>query len=322
MARTRMVRTYPAHTLNTSLSVATVIYKDNAGLPVDRSLLADRLGASVKSSRFTTLLAASEQYGLTLGNYNSDNISLTDLGNRIMNPFDSDSLKAALRSAAYTPPKFNDLFELIGGQEIPEKKFLENLVIKNLQINNIQVGEYISIFLDNYKYSDGQTVNNIKPTTKNESVNSFSDVPIESTITSTSRKIMILSKTGNDILATEIKDFLHVMNIPCQLIGFYKNPMELAQEISVAEVALSIVVLDFEIVNQLKDLSTVCYALGLANVASPRKVLVVMNSDLVGFIPEKFLKDLTVVNSNHSSDVKSTIVISLFELGVVSLSMA
>ena len=75
MVRRRRVRNYPAHSLYSVMGLANTIFKQNAGLPVSRHLLAQEIGTSVSSSTFITKLAASEQYGLTQGRYKDDDIS-------------------------------------------------------------------------------------------------------------------------------------------------------------------------------------------------------------------------------------------------------
>ena len=65
--RRRLIRNYPAHNIEESLGIARVIYEQNAGLPLQRTLLATGLGTTVNSSSFVTKLAASEEYGITQG---------------------------------------------------------------------------------------------------------------------------------------------------------------------------------------------------------------------------------------------------------------
>ena len=125
--RTRRVRSYPAHTLEAALEIAKAIYRDNAGLPLDRGLLASHLGISHRSSSFTTLLAASEQYGFTRGRYRDDTISLTELGISISMPKSEKELAKTLDSAAHTPEKFDKLNQLVQDGELPKSEFLTNL---------------------------------------------------------------------------------------------------------------------------------------------------------------------------------------------------
>ena len=119
-------RGYPAHPLEDALEISKAIYRDNAGLPLDRGLLASHLGISHRSSSFTTLLAASEQYGFTKGRYKDDTISLTDLGISISMPKSEGELAKTLESAAHIPEKFDKLNQLVQDGELPKSEFLTN----------------------------------------------------------------------------------------------------------------------------------------------------------------------------------------------------
>ena len=84
--RTRVVRDYPTNTLQDVLVVPMAIHNNNAGLPIDRKLLAKSLGTTHKSSGFITKINSSFSYGLTIGGYKDELISLTDLGKSIVAP--------------------------------------------------------------------------------------------------------------------------------------------------------------------------------------------------------------------------------------------
>ncbi|HIA75740.1 MAG TPA: hypothetical protein EYN92_04845 [Dehalococcoidia bacterium] len=153
--RTRRVRSYPAHTIKDTLEIAKAIYHDNAGLPLDRKLLATHLGISPRSSSFTTLLAASEQYGFTRGRYRDDTISLTDLGISISMPKSIQELTGSLLKAAHMPEKFGKLNQLINEGELPKPEFLTNLLVRDLGIAIDQTDEFTRIFTENLSYIEG-----------------------------------------------------------------------------------------------------------------------------------------------------------------------
>ena len=153
--RTRRVRSYPAHTIKDTLEIAKAIYHDNAGLPLDRKLLATHLGISPRSSSFTTLLAASEQYGFTRGRYRDDTISLTDLGISISMPKSIQELTGSLLKAAHMPEKFGKLNQLINKGELPKPEFLTNLLVRDLGIAIDQTDEFTRIFTENLSYIEG-----------------------------------------------------------------------------------------------------------------------------------------------------------------------
>ena len=152
MVRTRLVRAYPAHNLKESLVVTEIIMNQNAGLPIDRKLLAEALNTSERSSSFTTLLAASQQYGLTLGKYNSDEISVTTLSKSLFESVGHSSHSSYMVKAAYLPEKFQEIHNLLQDQPLPEGRFLKNLVLQNIKIHETQVDEFVDIYTSNYVF--------------------------------------------------------------------------------------------------------------------------------------------------------------------------
>ena len=152
MVRTRLVRAYPAHNLKESLVVTEIIMNQNAGLPIDRKLLAEALNTSDRSSSFTTLLAASQQYGLTVGKYNSDEISVTALSKSLFESVGHSSHTSYMLKAAYLPEKFQEIHNLLKDQPLPEGRFLKNLVLQNIKIHETQVEEFVDIYTSNYVF--------------------------------------------------------------------------------------------------------------------------------------------------------------------------
>ena len=64
-SRTRKVRPYPLHPIQDCLEIATAIFSNNSGLPIDRNILASQLNSTPSSSGFITKLNSSFKYGLT-----------------------------------------------------------------------------------------------------------------------------------------------------------------------------------------------------------------------------------------------------------------
>ena len=150
--RKRLVRQYPAHSLEDVLPLALVIYEDNAGLPLDRTLLARGLGTTVSSSSFITKLASSEVYGLTRGRYRDPTVSLTDLGSSLVANRSHGELTRAATTAALKPPLFQKLRTLLQGMEIPEGHFLSNLLMRDVGISREQTSEFARIYQANDTY--------------------------------------------------------------------------------------------------------------------------------------------------------------------------
>ena len=150
--RRRIVKPYPAYTLEDALGVAQAIQNANAGLPFARALLAGALGTTPKSSAFTQRLNASAAYGLTQGGYNDADISLTTLGEALAAVSDDDRAQA-LVEAAMTPPIFGRFYDMLDGKRLPESAYAQNLLQRELGVTESLTDECLSILIANGEYA-------------------------------------------------------------------------------------------------------------------------------------------------------------------------
>lgn len=150
--RKRIVKPYPAYTLEDALGVAQAIQNANAGWPFDRTLLAGALGTTPKSSAFTQRLNASAAYGLTQGGYNDADISLTPLGQALA---DGNNCRRAqaLVEAAMTPPIFGRFYDMLDGKRLPESAYAQNLLKRELGVLDKLADECLSILIANGEYA-------------------------------------------------------------------------------------------------------------------------------------------------------------------------
>ena len=149
--RRRIVKPYPAYTLEDALGVAQAIQNANAGLPFARALLAGALGTTPKSSAFTQRLNASAAYGLTQGGYNDADISLTRLGEVLAGG--DDRRRHALVEAAMTPPVFGGFYEMLDGKRLPESAYAQSLLQRELGVIDSLADECLSILIANGEYA-------------------------------------------------------------------------------------------------------------------------------------------------------------------------
>lgn len=150
--RRRIVKPYPAYTLEDALDVAQAIQNANAGLPFARALLAGALGTTPKSSAFTQRLNASAAYGLTQGGYNDADISLTPLGEALAAGED-DHRRHALVEAAMTPPVFGGFYDMLDGKRLPESAYAQNLLQRELGVIDTLADDCLSILIANGEYA-------------------------------------------------------------------------------------------------------------------------------------------------------------------------
>ena len=151
--RTRVTRPYPTYTLRDSLSVARAIYEVNAGLPFDRELLAGALGTTPKSSAFTMRLNASSAYGLTEGGYNDPDISLTELGEAVVESSGDAERGGVVAAAAMNPDTFARFYELFDGRRLPQNTYLHNILQRELGVRADLAQECLAILRDNGEFA-------------------------------------------------------------------------------------------------------------------------------------------------------------------------
>ncbi len=150
--RTRVIKPYPAYTLEDVVDIAETIQNANAGLPFERALLAGALGTTPKSSAFTMRLNASAAYGLTQGGYNDAEIVLTPLGQAAASE-DEGRRKQALAEAAMTPGVFGKFYELLDGKRLPESAAAQSILRREQGVAESLTGECLSIIIANGEYA-------------------------------------------------------------------------------------------------------------------------------------------------------------------------
>ena len=151
--RTRVIKPYPAYTLEDVVDIAATIQNANAGLPFERALLAGALGTTPKSSAFTMRLNASAAYGLTQGGYNDAEIRLTPLGQAAASEDDDGRRKQALAEAAMTPGVFGKFYELLDGKRLPESAAAQSILRREQGVAESLTGECLSIIIANGEYA-------------------------------------------------------------------------------------------------------------------------------------------------------------------------
>ena len=306
MVRTRLVRAYPAHNLKESLVVSETIMNQNAGLPIDRKLLAEALNTSERSSSFTTLLAASQQYGLTLGKYNSDEISVTALSKSLFESVGHSSHSSYMVKAAYLPEKFQEIHNLLQDQPLPEGRFLKNLVLQNIKIHETQVDEFVDIYTSNYVFI-------------NEKDYSLSDVGSFQLNDNQYFKSLIYVFSDNSIDSEPVLNLMKKLNLEYLHVDIYDVGSRFNIDNSVS-VAGSIVCQPT--VSSLESDSAFLFSLGVAYGSSPGKVIVIGMSDgLENIGASQSLVEYIGFNGSNHSMAQVDLLSALNRLGLVSISV-
>ena len=123
-------RLHPASSFRECAAIATGIREHNAGKPMNRILLAEALDWSPAASGFRELIASAGRYGLVEGNYNSETIGLTDLGDRYTNPDDEGQRLETARAAVLNVPIFSQLVEHYKNNKLPPADILKGILEK------------------------------------------------------------------------------------------------------------------------------------------------------------------------------------------------
>ena len=96
----------PKISLEEALQVPMAIWEQFAGSATQPIYVAEAVGISPTSSNWRKTSCASAAYGLNEGGYNSKEISLTELGRRVVAPTEENDDKLALFQAAQIPQFF------------------------------------------------------------------------------------------------------------------------------------------------------------------------------------------------------------------------
>ena len=328
--RTRRVRSYPAHTLEDALEIAKAIYRDNAALPLDRGLLASHLGISHRSSSFTTLLAASEQYGFTKGRYRDDTISLTDLGISISMPKSEQELAKTLSLAAHAPEKFEQLNQLVPTGELPKSDFLTNLLVRDLGIDIEQTEEFIEIYTKNMAYIGsveneevgfGVEANNELPEPevllgKDEPVSIHSIKRQQYSELAKSGYLLFIDTTtaAKEVTASVIEQ-LNTLGIPTKSMGPYDDVEE-------PDKAVASILLLNSLETHEDSQYTEIFAVGVANGITPGNVILISESiEFQKYLPVSALRQVQLITYRDISNLIMGLLTHLTSKGLLSMKV-
>ena len=325
--RKRLVRQYPAHSLEDVLPLASVIYDENAGLPLDRTLLAKGLGTTTGSSSFITKLASSESYGLTRGRYRDPTITLTALGSSIVANRNFEEFSEAATTAALRPPLFQKLFTLLRGMEIPEEHFLTNLLMRDVGIRRDQTSEFARIYQSNDTYlktigqglneaSQGKLETSIIEQNPNESDGSTQIIPPQS-VNKQSRCLVLIDASTNRTTGFDISALINKFDMECIYVPSEKLKTKGTLTLHITETVASIVVLAGKQEN--RDLEN-AYALGLAEGLSPDRVISVSNGNLDQEILSRLKVDGLEIIETQVQSVGLSVLEEFHRMGVIGIN--
>lgn len=119
----------PQHTLEDALKIPRAIKDNFAGHPADPMLLSQACGYSPASSTWRSLTGAAIAYGITEGGYNSKEIVISPLGNRIVSPLTEGDDSIALKEASLIPSILSEFFRQYDRNKFPREDIAKNVLI-------------------------------------------------------------------------------------------------------------------------------------------------------------------------------------------------
>lgn len=147
--RTRISQSdIPAYSLEKALSVAKAIGDNYAYKPASPLDVASALGVVPTTGGFRMLTGASVAYGLTVGGYSSNEISITPLGLRIVRPVTDDGdNERAKREAALTPKIIGEFLRKYDAAALPKSEIAQN-VLHSMGVPLDRVADSLTMILD------------------------------------------------------------------------------------------------------------------------------------------------------------------------------
>jgi predicted nucleotide-binding protein len=120
----------PKLTLSEALRLPQSIADDFGRQPTAPHQLAMSVDVSPTSSNWRDLCGASIAYGLTEGGYNANQISLTELGKKIVAPTEDGQDCSARVEAALRPSVMRRFFDKYNKAKFPQEKIARNVLIE------------------------------------------------------------------------------------------------------------------------------------------------------------------------------------------------
>ena len=151
--RGRIVRPYPLNALKEARELVETIYQVNSGLPVNRIMLAEAIGIAPSSSAYTTLLNSCSRFGLTIGNYRSSKIELTEFGSEFVQNMVTSNSRLLLKRAASKPEVFKQFYSYYENKKIPPDNIAEEYIKSDLSVNSSLSAECLSLIKKNGVYA-------------------------------------------------------------------------------------------------------------------------------------------------------------------------
>ncbi|HKR04803.1 MAG TPA: TIR domain-containing protein [Bacteroidia bacterium] len=141
----------PVIPLEAAVKVAQAINDNFAGSSAAPQEIALALNISPTSSKWQYLAGAAEAYGITDGASRANEISLTDLGRRIVAPIEENDDIIAMKEACLKPKILNDFFLKYNKQKLPKDDIAKN-IMANMGVKREKTEQIFALIKENGKF--------------------------------------------------------------------------------------------------------------------------------------------------------------------------
>lgn len=149
--KSRVLQTdIPTITLKDALRVAEAIRDNYAKAPTKPLNVAVALNYTPGSGSYRYLLGASAAYGLTEGSYNSELISITELGKKIVSPTKEGMEQGAMKEAFLRPRVIRTFLETYNNAKLPQGNIAKN-VLEEMGVPDDSTEQALNLILDGAK---------------------------------------------------------------------------------------------------------------------------------------------------------------------------
>lgn len=137
----------PAYSLEHAMRVPTAVFENYAGGPAKPIDVAAAMDLSPTSSQFRMLTGSAIAYGLTDGGAQSNEIALTDLARKILEPLEEGIDLAAKREALLKPKIVGEFLTKYDGSPIPKDQIAQN-VLGNMGVPKDRASDVLALILE------------------------------------------------------------------------------------------------------------------------------------------------------------------------------
>ncbi|VWX36526.1 conserved hypothetical protein [Limnobacter sp. 130] len=137
----------PAYSLEHAMRVPTAIFENYAGGPSKPIDVAAAMDLLPTSSQFRMLTGSAIAYGLTDGGAQSQEIALSDLARKILQPLEEGMDIAARREALMRPKIIGDFLHKYNGSPIPKDQIAQNVLV-SMGVPSERASDVLSLIIE------------------------------------------------------------------------------------------------------------------------------------------------------------------------------